>query len=162
MKKVGILLEIAISSSVTAYTRVSGLSRLKFACCASGCNALFVLDRLLGGFHVSPLMAPGWSNFWVPRPKRFGGWAGRAGRSALCLSRLYPGTVPMDGEKKLDKLKHACYSESDHGDDRFRQGRVGTDCKPRSLTSLNRAKTLSAKKVPAFNAPSYNALPLAA
>jgi hypothetical protein len=82
---------------------------------------------------------------------------------------------------KLDKLKHLCYSGIEHGDDRFRQGRVGTDCKPRSLTSLNRAKTLSAKKVPAFNvtslnraktlsakkvpafnAPSYNALPLAA
>jgi hypothetical protein len=64
--------------------------------------------------------------------------------------------------KMFDKLKHTCYSDIGHGDDRFRQGRVDTDCKPRSLTSLNRAKTLTAKKVPAFNGQSYNALPLAA
>ena len=106
VKKVGILLEIAISSSVTAYTRVSGLSRMKFTC------ALWPISRSV--------------------------------------------------KKNLDKLKHACYSESDHGDDRFRQGRVGTDCKPRSLTSLNRATNISAVKVPAFNARSFNALPLAA
>jgi len=38
----------------------------------------------------------------------------------------------------------------------------GMDCKPRRLISLNRAKPISAEKVPAFNAPAYYALPLAA